>query len=270
LAISKSLVEMMGGEVVVESQPGRGSLFKIDIPFQCADAEMATPDESPVAEVIGLQAGQSEWRILVMDDNAENRFLLTSLLTQTGFTVQEAENGEAAITLFQEWHPHFIWMDMRMPVLDGYAATQKIRALPGGEDVKIVAITASALVEQRGDILAAGCDDVVRKPFQDHQIFATMARYLEVKYRYKEEETAPPQTYSIDLTTAMLAKLPPELLQELRETTLALDGEATLEVIERIQEHDPDTATALRTLIQDLKMGHIRELLKEMEQKDGD
>jgi DNA-binding response OmpR family regulator len=163
-------------------------------------------------------------------------------------------------------------MDMRMPVLDGFAATRKIRALPGGDAdaVKIVAVTASALVEQREDILAAGCDDVVRKPFQDHQIFAAMARYLEVKYHYKEAEAAPPQIHDVDLTAAMLAELPPDLLQELRETTLALDGEATLDVVERIQEHAPDTATALRTLMQDLKMGRIRELLKEMEQKDGD
>ncbi len=106
-----------------------------------------------------------------MDDNTDNRLLLTSLLTQVGFTVQEATNGQEAITQFQAWHPHFIWMDIRMPVLGGIAATEQIRALPGGKTVKIVAITASVLAEQRETILAAGCDDVVNKPIQEHEIF---------------------------------------------------------------------------------------------------
>ena len=102
----------------------------------------------------GLQAGQPEWRILVVDDNAENRLLLTSLLSEAGFTIKEAVNGREAITLFEAWQPHFIWMDMRMPVLDGYAATREIRGLPGGQEVKIVAVTASVLVEDQEEIVA--------------------------------------------------------------------------------------------------------------------
>jgi CheY-like chemotaxis protein len=84
-------------------------------------------------------------------------------------------NGEEAIALFEQWQPHFIWMDMRMPVMDGYEATRKIRALPCGEAVKIVALTASAFKEQRKSILQAGCDDVVLKPFQAHELFDAMA-----------------------------------------------------------------------------------------------
>ena len=129
----------------------------------------------------------------MVDDNLENRLLLTSLLTQVGFTVQEAENGEEAIAMFQEWRPHLIWMDMRMPVLDGYAATQQIRALPGGEAVKIVAITASVLEEQQEEILASGCDDLVRKPFREHEIFEAMARLLDVEYVYEEASGEPAQ-----------------------------------------------------------------------------
>ena len=144
----------MGGEIMVESEVGQGSLFRVDMPMQLAEAGMVTPSEASVAEVVGLQAGQPEWRILVVDDNPANRLLLTSLLTQTGFTVREAVNGQEAIAHFQDWQPHFIWMDMRMPVLDGYAATHEIRTLPGGEAVKIVAVTASALEEQQDEILA--------------------------------------------------------------------------------------------------------------------
>ena len=269
LTISKSLVEMMDGEITVDSEPGRGTLFRVTIPMQLAEAMAPAPGEETVAEVIGLQAGQPEWRILVADDNLENRTLLTNLLTRVGFTVQEAENGKEAMAVFEDWRPHLIWMDMRMPVMDGYEATRAIRALPGGnaDAVKIVAVTASAFEEQREEILASGCDDLVRKPFREHEIFAAMAQLLDVEYVYEQVGEEPAQVQEIELTTEMLAELPPELRQALDATTLALNREATLEVVERIEELAPDTAAGLRALVQDLKMGRIRELLGETEKR---
>ena len=269
LTISKSLAEMMHGEIAVESEPGRGTLFRVNVLVQLAEEGAETPGEAPVTEVIGLQAGQPAWRILVVDDNRENLLLLTSLLAQAGFTVKEAQNGQEAVAMFEEWRPHFIWMDMRMPVTDGYEATQKIRGLPGGDAVAIVAVTASVLEEQWEEILAAGCDDLVRKPFRDHEIFEAMARQLEVKYVYQErvEEAAP--TQGIVLTAEMLADLPPELLEELRQTTLALNREATLEVIERIEDQAPDTARGLRALVEGFRMERIGGLLEETEKRHG-
>ena len=180
LAISKSLVEMMRGEIRVQSEPGRGSTFTARIPLRLAEEAAVTSAEEPVAEVIGLAPGQPEWRILVADDNVENRLLLTDMLTQIGFIVKEVQNGETAVAQFQKWQPHFIWMDMRMPVMDGYEATKKIRGLPGGGAVKIVAVTASVLEEHREGILVSGCDDLVRKPFRYHEIFEAMARQLSI------------------------------------------------------------------------------------------
>ena len=201
-------METMGGELAVESDLGQGSRFIIRLPFQLAEADSATPDAIPAPAVIGLQADQPEWRVLVVDDNRENRLLLTNLLTQVGFTVQEADNGATAVAAFQAWRPDFIWMDMRMPVLDGYAATEQIRALPGGDAVKIVAATASVLAEEQDDIRAAGCDDTVRKPFHDYEIFEAMARHLGVEYRYEEAEGTPSQVQRTDITVEMLAALP--------------------------------------------------------------
>ena len=127
--------------------------------FSCLKPGLQDLGEAPVAEVTGLTSGQPDWRILVVDDNKENRLLLSDLLSRVGFNILEAKDGEEAIAKFQQWQPHFIWMDMRMPVMDGYAATRKIRELPGGGEVKIVAVTASVLAEHREPILAAGCDD---------------------------------------------------------------------------------------------------------------
>ena len=172
--------------------------------------------------------------------------------------MQEAANGEAAIAVFEDWRPHLIWMDMRMPVMDGYTAARRLRALPGGEAVKIVAVTASAFEEQREEILASGCDDLVRKPFREHKIFEAMARLLDVEYVYELTGQEPARARGTDLTAEMLADLPLDLRQELDETTLALNREATLEVIERIGEQAPDTARGLRALVEGFQMGRIR------------
>ncbi|RLA57291.1 MAG: hypothetical protein DRR04_13065 [Gammaproteobacteria bacterium] len=268
LAISKTLVGMMDGEITVESELGVGTLFTIIIPFHLAEAGAATPSETPVAEVTGLTSGQPDWRILVVDDNKENRLLLWDLLSHVGFNVQEARDGEEAITKYKEWRPHFIWMDMRMPGMDGYAATRKIRELPGGSEVKIVAVTASVLTEHRAPILASGCNDLVRKPFRSHQIFDAMARYLGVEYLYGERERETGRDKGAKLTPEMLAELPRELLQELRGTTLSLDREATLQVIARIEAHAPEAAEGLRILVQDFQMGRLGELLEKTESRD--
>jgi len=261
LAISKTLVDMMNGEIKIETEPGSGSLFKVKIPFQIVEPGTAIPGKAPVAEVIGLQADQPEWRFLVVDDNVYNRQLLTTLLTSIGCNVKEAQNGEEAISIFQEWHPHFIWMDMRMPVLDGYKTTRKKRTLPGGDAIRIAAVTASVLEERHDGILACGCDEVVRKPFKDHEIFETMARQLDIKYLYKDMGTEARPEQAINLTAEMLAELPPDLIQELRDSTLTLDREEIFAVIERIEPQAPNTAKGLLTLMDNFQIGWIHDLL---------
>jgi signal transduction histidine kinase/CheY-like chemotaxis protein len=264
LTISKTLVDMMNGEIKIESEPGQGSLFKVKIPLQMVEAGTAIPSKAPITKIIGLQADQPEWRFLVVDDNFENRVLLTTMLSQIGCIVREAQNGEETIAIFQEWHPHFIWMDMRMPVMDGFAATRKIRTLTGGDAVKIVAVTASVLKERHDEILACGCDEVVRKPFRDHEIFESMARQVGIKYLYKDRGVEAAQKQGISLTAEMLAGLPQDLLQDLGDTTLVLNMEAILEVIERIEKHAPDTAEHLRALVQNFQIDRIREVLGEV------
>ncbi|MCF4967891.1 GAF domain-containing protein [Nostoc sp. CMAA1605] len=128
LAISRKYVQMMGGEINVNSNLGRGSQFTFDI-----QVGVVLPSEMPVSSVsrwvIGLAPQQEQYRILVVDDISDSRLLLVKLLSSVGFTVQEAANGKEAVNLWETWHPHLIFMDMRMPVLDGYQATHLIRSL---------------------------------------------------------------------------------------------------------------------------------------------
>jgi CheY-like chemotaxis protein len=262
LSICKKYAEFMGGSIELESEAGIGSLFRVRLPAKIVEAADVKTSVDDQPRVIGLAPTQKTWRILVADDNRENLLLLKSLLESVGFFVLEAVNGKEAVAAFEKESPDFIWMDMRMPVMDGYEAVRQIRKQSGGEKVPIIAITASALGEQRPEILAAGCDDMVIKPFREHEIFEVMARLLDLEYRY-DENGAAIQKERINLTAEMLAELPPKLLQELREATRALNREAISEVIERIEEHAPDTAEGLRTLVQDFQMGRLGELLGE-------
>jgi signal transduction histidine kinase/CheY-like chemotaxis protein len=154
LAISRQFVRMMGGEITVSTQLGRGTIFTFDI-----QVDLATKaDEEAIAirrRIIGLEPNQPTYRILVVEDALENRQLLLKLLKPLGFEVREAANGQEAIALWESWSPHLIFMDILMPVIDGYEATQQIKRTPNGHNTVIIALTASAFEEQREDILRA-------------------------------------------------------------------------------------------------------------------
>jgi CheY-like chemotaxis protein len=259
LAISHSFVELMGGEMEVTSTPGKGSLFRVTLPVKATTAEEVPSQEAPRRRVIGLAEGQPEWRILIVEDDPENRQLLTSLLEQTGFQVQEAKDGEIALTQFKRWKPHFIWMDMYMPVMDGYQATRRIRAQSGGSEVKIVALTASALREERKKILVAGCDSVVTKPFQEHEIFDTMAHYLRLRYLY-EEPVDSTTSGPIQIDSEAVSCLSPELRERLRAAAFALNTKAFDAALVSVREHHPDLAGDLAILEKGFRFDLIQSL----------
>ncbi|MCP5006568.1 MAG: response regulator, partial [Planctomycetes bacterium] len=126
LPISRGFVDLMGGELQARSTLGQGSTFSFEIGVeQAADGELAAP---PVRRVVGLAQGQPSYRILVAEDKPESRKLLVTLLVEVGFEVREATNGQEAVARWQEWQPHLIWLDLRMPVMNGYEAAQEIKA----------------------------------------------------------------------------------------------------------------------------------------------
>ena len=120
--------------------------------------------------MIGLVPGQPQYRLLVVDDSRDNRILLQQMLDNAGFQVQTAENGQSAVEIYSSWHPHLIWMDIRMPGVDGYQATRIIKE-SNGPETKVIAVTASAFEEERARVLEAGCDDFLRKPFSESDIY---------------------------------------------------------------------------------------------------
>jgi signal transduction histidine kinase/ligand-binding sensor domain-containing protein/CheY-like chemotaxis protein len=235
LAITKKFVELMGGTIQLESARGKGSLFRVEIPVRKAERSEMAASMVQRGRITGLKPGQPEYRMLIVEDQLENWLLLQRLLENVGFHVQVAEDGTGGIERFQTWLPHFVWMDWRLPGMDGLEVTRRIRELDGGRDVKIVILSAFAFTAYRNEAFAAGVDDFISKPFQAEEIFDCLARQLGVRYEYgetKTEETI--GAFGLD----GLAALPEELRQELRKAVISLNIERITGVIAQISEQD--------------------------------
>jgi signal transduction histidine kinase/ActR/RegA family two-component response regulator len=184
LTITRRFVELMGGTLLVESEVGRGSRFEIELPLELAtESETYGVEMAPGSPFI-LESGQPECRVLIVEDDPESATVLRKMLTRVGFHVRVAENGALGIEAFQQWRPHFIWMDLDLPQVSGTEATRRIRQLDGGAEVKIAAITAAADASEHYRIRCAGFDDIDFKPFRQTEIFLCMARHLGVHYRH--------------------------------------------------------------------------------------
>lgn len=249
LHISRKFVRLMGGDIQVESQPNVGTTVRFSIQVEPAQTAVI-PDAVQPSRVIGLVEGQPTYRLLVVDDKDANRQLLMKLLQPIGFDVREASNGQEAIASWQDWQPHLIWMDVRMPVMDGYEATRRIKATPQGESTVIIALTASVLEEEQAVILSAGCDDFLRKPFKESTIFEAIAHHLGVQYRYAEEPAEPSGSSSLDQTWSdRLAELPRDWLETFYQTVLEADVHTAIALIEQLPAEQDAIAHPLATMV---------------------
>jgi signal transduction histidine kinase/CheY-like chemotaxis protein len=256
LAISRSFVELMGGRLRVESEPGRGSRFSFDIPLQAAQGAVA--EEAPRRKVAALAPGQPAYRLLVADDTAENRLLLEELFTAVGLDVRTVENGREAVEAWREWHPHLIWMDVRMPVLDGCGATRAIRAAEtdsGRPRTPVIALTASAFEHDREGIVAAGCDEFVAKPFLQDTLFDVLARHLGVRWSYAGDTPAAPAEPQLQV-----AALPRGVRDALDAAIVRGDVTEAVRVAERIAL--PDLRARLTEMIRAYRFDEVQELLQ--------
>jgi len=272
LPISRKFVQMMGGDITVSSTPDLGSKFAFDIQIRLADpsdVKMLKPQK----KVIGLAPGQPEYRILVVDDRADNRLVLVRLLSSIGLLVREAENGQEAVAVWEDWQPQLIWMDMRMPVMDGYEATKQIKAHPLGKTTVIIALTASAFEEERKCILAAGCDDFMPKPFEANILFAKMEEFLGIRYVYEEpvdtndtkleeKESEISGVSSNQSVASQLGQMPREWVEKIYNAAQECCDDKIIQLIEEIPREMALASQKLTNLAQNFLFDDIIELAK--------
>ncbi|MCP4403491.1 MAG: response regulator [bacterium] len=269
LPISRKFVQLMGGDMQVKTEVGHGALFTFEIQMQAVEAG-DIESELPPRRVLALEPGQPRYRILVADDRVTNRRLVVKLLAPFGFDLREAINGKEAVELCKTWKPHLIWMDMRMPVMNGYEATKRIRELESADSTshtKIIALTASSFKEDRARILAHGCDDYLRKPFCEEELFKLMSTHIGVKFVYGDVERQKVQSEGQKtketLTPEALAALPDEWVTNLKQGAEEVDVELLFSVIEQIRDRDATLADALARLAEDFEYDEILALIQQ-------
>lgn len=270
LIISREFVHLMGGEIAVSSEVGQGTTFEFDIQVHLVEAS-DIESKKPKRRVVALEPNQPRYRLLIVDDKPLNRQLLVKLLNPLGFELREANNGKEAIEIFIEWEPHLIWMDMRMPVMDGYEATKQIKTTTQGQATAIVALTASVLEEERAVILSAGCDDFMRKPFREEDIFSAMGKHLGVRYIYEDPAAAiTPVTGDLDrdvLTPAAISGLDRDWIVEFKQRILSVDMEAIASSIELIRTVNPTLSDTLQECINNFEYDRILSVISKSEEK---
>jgi CheY-like chemotaxis protein len=284
LPISRQFVRLMGGDIEVDSVLGQGSVFRFDAQVELTEAS-DVPLEPPARRVVGLEPDQPVYRLLVVEDRESNRKLLVRLLTSLspspagdsgqGFEVREALNGQQAVEMWKEWAPHLIWMDMRMPVMDGHEATRRIKGTTEGQGTVIIALTASAFEEDRRAVLASGCDDFVRKPFREVEILDKLTKHLGVRFIYEEVASSaqgPSSAKPEDVVAALkerltreaLVGLPAGWVSELSQAALQADGGLVLDLVDRVRSRHAPVAEALASLVHSYRFDAIVKLTEEL------
>ncbi len=270
VTLCQQYIRVMGGELEVDSQLGQGTRFSFTIQVIPVLGSDVVAVDNRSGKIVGLATDQPSYRILVVEDNAINRTLLTDLLATLAVQVQEATNGQEAIALWETWQPHLIWMDMRMPVMDGYEATRRIRAAERSRQLPptiILALTATAFEESRAAILAAGCDDMLCKPFQTHDLFDLMRQHLQLEYRYATNEASPinasasPVTLSTSALADQLTTMPLTWLQKLQQAAAKCSDAETKVLLQEIPREQTVLAAKLYELVDVFQFDHILELL---------
>ena len=290
LNISRQFVRLLGGEIVVESQLEFGTTFKFEIPVGAVYAADIPAGEIN-REVTGLEPNQPCYRILIVDDREDNRQLLVTMLSPLGFGLQQATNGREAIEMWENWHPHLILMDVRMPVMDGYEATKQIKARikqreqgkgemnishPDSPIPKIIALTASTIEGRRSFALLVGWDDFISKPFRKTDIFDTINKHLGVKYVYSNStdfiSIGDRNNLSVSPSNAALAylpKLPAEWINNIKQVIRSADFDLISRTIEGIRDAHPEFAEILQGHLDNFDYQKILNLIAEAEDSDN-
>ncbi|MEI6260790.1 MAG: PAS domain S-box protein, partial [Deltaproteobacteria bacterium] len=266
LAISSRLAEIMGGKITVISQVDKGSCFRFDVPLKLA-AEVARQDKLEHCRVVGLEPGTGPFRILVVDDVPVNIALTYSLLQPVGFEVAEAANGVEALDVFEQWSPHAVLMDMRMPVMDGYEATRRIKSTEAGRATPVIALTSSVFEDAKKKMMAAGADGHIGKPIRKEELLEVLRKCLGLRYVFTDEPDKihgrPKPAYMIPEAPEVMVALPKELIHAMLQAVEEGEIDHLSGLIVEVEKLDSVTARVLKSLVDRFDYERLGQWLKE-------
>ena len=259
LTISRQYLQMMGGELTVESTLGEGSAFSFALTAQiCATLETQGRSLGTVVDIAAADRGR---RILVVDDNAEARMLIRDLLEPYGFAVMETGDGALAGKSVDSFQPDLIFMDWRMPEIDGLAATRQIRASKTLRQPKVVILSAYAFEENRREALAAGANDFMRKPIRKEELYALLEKHLGIHFVRESEAGREEKPQEPELTATDLAGLSAERRALLTEAARELNPAKMMAELGRIRNENPELAARLHDLVKNMQYRRLWQLL---------
>jgi PAS domain S-box-containing protein len=271
LTISRNFARLMRGDLVVDSTPGKGSVFTFSFEAKGAATD-AVP--APVAPPIpaGLAPNQPDWKVLIVDDVPTNRDLLDELLSRVGFLTRTAASAEEAIVVHDEWRPHLVLMDLRMPGMDGLEAIRRLRR--SGSTAAIFAVTASGLADTENEARESGVDAFVRKPYREGALLAAIGERLGACYLYGAfVPGTPDRVHRVGAEQSTLSqrlhRLPPALINQLREA--AIEGRAKrIELLaDLVEQHSEDVAADVRALARHFQYDALVSALESRAQDDA-
>jgi signal transduction histidine kinase/CheY-like chemotaxis protein len=263
LAISKQYTELLGGNISVESKPGVYSKFIVQLPVKIAQKSELKAESNPFLNVKSITPGQEDLRILIVEDQMENWLLLKKILEKIGIIARVAENGLLGVEIFQNWAPQLIFMDIRMPVMDGLEATKRIRALGNGKFVKIVGVSAHVYSEEIKEIKNTGMDGFLKKPYQIYEIYECLNKQLAVTFimgNPGEVITDEEQVLSID----MMQTLNFEVLTNLKNAIITYDNDSLREIMVHISEDDKELSKILDSYFINFRYTEVFRLINQI------